>query len=110
MMTLTLRLVLNRNINRDILECKLVKLMLLQPRLSHINRDILECKFQPVADSCTANLILIETYWNVNEESIYRCVYGLAILIETYWNVNDTISKQHTHAHTILIETYWNVN
>ena len=32
------------------------------------------------------------------------------VLIETYWNVNDSRSFPDDHQTFVLIETYWNVN
>ena len=35
---------------------------------------------------------------------------GVMVLIETYWNVNNVESNQVGIRHIVLIETYWNVN
>ena len=32
------------------------------------------------------------------------------VLIETYWNVNREIQSDHFKVEFVLIETYWNVN
>ena len=32
------------------------------------------------------------------------------VLIETYWNVNEEQKEWLKFLHTVLIETYWNVN
>ena len=32
--------------------------------------------------------VLIETYWNVNDDIHYLIDNDLIVLIETYWNVN----------------------
>ena len=33
--------------------------------------------------------VLIETYWNVNEDNTGSPEIAIAVLIETYWNVNE---------------------
>ena len=57
-------------INRNILECKLVLLVQLQTFAYGINRNILECKFYSLRSKWKLALVLIETYWNVNEDII----------------------------------------
>ena len=75
--------------------------------------------------------VLIETYWNVNEDIHYLIDNDLIVLIETYWNVNFVAVYGHpddfrinrnilecklapsdtqASSDTVLIETYWNVN
>ena len=55
----------------------------------YINRDILECKFLKLSDiTLRFHQILIETYWNVNYVLFTLNVLYPVILIETYWNVN----------------------
>ena len=38
--------------------------------------------------SVIASLVLIETYWNVNNFEVAAHKDVMAVLIETYWNVN----------------------
>ena len=33
-------------------------------------------------------VVLIETYWNVNENEFLKKTKSFSVLIETYWNVN----------------------
>ena len=54
-----------------------------------INRDILECKLIVCSLCFTVSLILIETYWNVNLSGTAKNTSLERILIETYWNVNE---------------------
>ena len=75
--------------------------------------------------------VLIETYWNVNDDgvvfcylapglnrNILECKFNLhlqrrerqRVLIETYWNVNIIDLTKAISVLTVLIETYWNVN
>ena len=35
-----------------------------------------------------SNAVLIETYWNVNDDALTSLDQRLLVLIETYWNVN----------------------
>ena len=56
------------------------------------------------------DVILIETYWNVNFTNCRGYGQREKILIETYWNVNTPYSKKQLFRIYILIETYWNVN
>ena len=79
-----------------------------------------------------SEMILIETYWNVNYNDTPKIISNASILIETYWNVNgdsvvcEMITKININRDIlecksrfsldsrlmslILIETYWNVN
>ena len=82
-------------INRNILECKSPKQSGLHFGLRSINRNILECKFECILDDSQAmGRVLIETYWNVNNEMLKNNGITRDVLIETYWNVNDRIRCQ----------------
>ena len=75
-----------------------------------INRNILECK-SVVSNSEDAEMqVLIETYWNVNENTVGAHATGCNVLIETYWNVNFFAGWNLLRHFEVLIETYWNVN
>ena len=39
------------------------------------------------------NIVLIETYWNVNLKKAFEKTEPKIVLIETYWNVNKTSSR-----------------
>ena len=52
-----------------------------------INRNILECKDFPVTNAQAANVVLIETYWNVKTDVPSVLPDAARVLIETYWNV-----------------------
>ena len=56
------------------------------------------------------DLVLIETYWNVNQVLSEQFVNFLFVLIETYWNVNEEDQVLPELLELVLIETYWNVN
>ena len=53
-----------------------------------INRNILECKFDLCFVKQSSYAVLIETYWNVNEDDLVFLKNSFSVLIETYWNVN----------------------
>ena len=78
------------------------------------------------------DLVLIETLWNVKEETIPGCLRGqdrinrniveckdssraakwhpaTVVLIETLWNVKTEYSEVFTVGEIVLIETLWNV-
>ena len=55
-------------------------------------------------------IVLIETYWNVNEYKIPEDAADNSVLIETYWNVNNCGATSKKNSMQVLIETYWNVN
>ena len=54
-----------RGINRNILECKGASITVVNANTSCINRNILECKEDFEGTYTDADLVLIETYWNV---------------------------------------------
>ena len=56
------------------------------------------------------NGVLIETYWNVNQEKQPQDPGDDGVLIETYWNVNAGAPSPFLVSFFVLIETYWNVN
>ena len=44
-------------------------------------------------------MVLIETYWNVNENAEKVENSTSAVLIETYWNVNECTRKEKCEEH-----------
>ena len=60
--------------------------------------------------SCQCRPVLIETLWNVNDET-HKDYTGLhVVLIETLWNVNGFSGRYYWIDNWVLIETLWNVN
>ena len=47
----------------------------------------MECKDFPVTNAQAANVVLIETYWNVKTDVPSVLPDAARVLIETYWNV-----------------------
>ena len=95
------------------------------------NLNLLECKYEQELEEKIQELVLISTYWNVNEESLRQkmILYGFNlnlleckswnslqsrsktnVLISTYWNVNSDAYGQTERLDKVLISTYWNVN
>ena len=54
-------------------------------------------------------VVLIETLWNVKEETLHDDIEAHAVLIETLWNVKRTSLFVLRILRSVLIETLWNV-
>ena len=99
-------------------------------RQRSINRNILECKVMKRKDDGHFIDVLIETYWNVKKNifspntqslrinrNILECkvqrdrirIMSVLVLIETYWNVKKFFGGFFSIRRHVLIETYWNV-
>ncbi len=57
------------------------------PCFRRINRNIVECKEIQSTDQPGKIAVLIETLWNVKEESVREHIAETMVLIETLWNV-----------------------
>ena len=57
-------------LNRNILECKLARYTLAVNRRFSLNRNILECKCPLSKVMLSGSVVLIETYWNVNQDRL----------------------------------------
>ena len=55
-------------------------------------------------------LVLIDTWWNVNVDSVLCNCLCSVVLIDTWWNVNIKLVTHCAAALTVLIDTWWNVN
>ena len=58
-----------------------------------INRNIVECKVKSFDGIDPANIVLIETSWNVKDTETSKNILGESVLIETSWNVKDKREK-----------------
>ena len=56
-------------LNRNILECKFKAVIEKNVEAFGLNRNILECKFLILIFYRNKKIVLIETYWNVNERA-----------------------------------------
>ena len=55
-------------------------------------------------------LVLIDTWWNVNSQTVLINKYKRKVLIDTWWNVNLTSTGYVRRDFRVLIDTWWNVN
>ena len=55
-------------------------------------------------------LVLIDTWWNVNNIGIRKALIVYGVLIDTWWNVNMTSTGYVRRDFRVLIDTWWNVN
>ena len=55
-------------------------------------------------------LVLIDTWWNVNEEFTNYLREAGFVLIDTWWNVNFIRKSGNYKNGNVLIDTWWNVN
>ena len=55
-------------------------------------------------------VVLIDTWWNVNEIIIIGLSVALLVLIDTWWNVNFYYQHHMILPRRVLIDTWWNVN
>ena len=56
---------MDSRINRNILECKVIRMFWQNHQMPRINRNILECKAVKSYIFLDVLVVLIETYWNV---------------------------------------------
>ena len=80
-------------INRNIVECKLSKMVPPFAGRVGINRNIVECKLNYLISLGHKKIELIETLWNVNVSAFAFSFFLFEELIETLWNVNKSSTK-----------------
>ena len=56
------------------------------------------------------DIVLIDTWWNVNSYILQSSSAHCPVLIDTWWNVNSFIRIQCQMWLMVLIDTWWNVN
>ena len=72
---------------------------------------MVECEFVTHAvSSIRLYIVLIDTWWNVNNGLCLTMNIQLVVLIDTWWNVNVSALKKSLGNGTVLIDTWWNVN
>ena len=96
------------SINRNIVECKAITHNVINC-LFGINRNIVECKGILLDRKSVHNRVLIETLWNVKEETQPGMDERVSVLIETLWNVKIVPLLPFLSVRPVLIETLWNV-
>ncbi len=57
-------------------------------RENGFNRYMVECEYVDFMNSDACKIVLIDTWWNVNEWWCYRYFVKNRVLIDTWWNVN----------------------
>ena len=55
-------------------------------------------------------MVLIDTWWNVNDDQILINQGVHTVLIDTWWNVNVNGKGCTREFEIVLIDTWWNVN
>ena len=81
------------------MECKCAHPCFLVPYAVGINRYIMECKcFNRLFNRCLVRE-LIDTLWNVNDNSCNFLSNAFKELIDTLWNVNYLGIVDEYHAH-----------
>ena len=55
-------------------------------------------------------LVLIDTWWNVNDGITSYTINNGNVLIDTWWNVNTYGELMFDKGNGVLIDTWWNVN
>ena len=55
-------------------------------------------------------VVLIDTWWNVNDSVISYNGISETVLIDTWWNVNFALHETEKKYMKVLIDTWWNVN
>ena len=56
------------------------------------------------------NIVLIDTWWNVNVKEVSQIITNDNVLIDTWWNVNLIRLAISELELKVLIDTWWNVN
>ena len=54
------------------------------------NRYMVECEYKLGAGVKEITLVLIDTWWNVNNVTIAGVTKDNKVLIDTWWNVNES--------------------
>ena len=55
-------------------------------------------------------MVLIDTWWNVNNHTLVLLLWLSQVLIDTWWNVNECTASNDRKTYCVLIDTWWNVN
>ena len=91
-------------------ECESTFLLISLILYRGFNRYMVECESILTAQQLSEILVLIDTWWNVNQLAEGGVLKKGQVLIDTWWNVNtDSICKWFG-IQPVLIDTWWNVN
>ena len=70
---------------------------------------MVECEYALCDVSSDVRTVLIDTWWNVNEDFNVSDFLKILVLIDTWWNVNKS-RQRYLKRENVLIDTWWNVN
>ena len=71
---------------------------------------MVECEYGIGRDVVVYQLVLIDTWWNVNTQLHSFLTLHPQVLIDTWWNVNTLLHEPLFRTDHVLIDTWWNVN
>ena len=71
---------------------------------------MVECECKRKRCTREFEIVLIDTWWNVNVVASELDTLEATVLIDTWWNVNEEIKSDVKIDDTVLIDTWWNVN
>ena len=54
---------------------------------------MVECEYKIIVSIVVTILVLIDTWWNVNQCRVLLTNSSMVVLIDTWWNVNDVINS-----------------
>ena len=91
-------------------ECELHQSRIKRCRLCRFNRYMVECEFNLPPFQNLSDIVLIDTWWNVNYKTKVTTSKTASVLIDTWWNVNDFFTSEIENLLNVLIDTWWNVN
>ena len=96
--------------NRYMVECEFIFHNNPPYSSASFNRYMVECECKNQKYVQCLQIVLIDTWWNVNVKASCQQAPGILVLIDTWWNVNSAMSFQDWHCNFVLIDTWWNVN
>ena len=96
-------------INRIRLEFKAFSPTPATQRLSGINRIRLEFKGCQLLDDLSCQFVLIESDWNLKDQSVLYLPILSTVLIESDWNLKQFENRSSVIGDTVLIESDWNL-
>ena len=85
---LLISLILYRGFNRYMVECELDNAFTYRRDTLSFNRYMVECELFIKYPFVSFIIVLIDTWWNVNTDSICKWFGIQPVLIDTWWNVN----------------------
>ena len=72
-------------------ECEFVEFTNITRIGNGFNRYMVECELESSSSRRVCYCVLIDTWWNVNTNKLYKITNQALVLIDTWWNVNKII-------------------